>query len=263
MIKKLDILVLILLPVIAVVLSLFLKANLLLSIFLFFGLPSIYFSFRTQRGIKRAAIFSFVSVVFAFFVLDYFATTDQSWYVPTVFPIRIYGILAIEELIWGFFTAYTAIIIYEHFLDKGGHKNVGSHLRSLVWTLVAAGTVFAVVYLGNKDFLKIPFAYLWLGVSFILTPMVVILFFYPGLIGRLAKIGVYFFLVSLLHELTALQLGQWSFPGVNFIGWVELFGYRFPFEEFFFYIILVPIALLSYFEFFDDDHLKKEAKSYA
>ena len=48
----------------------------------------------------------------------YFATTDQSWYVPTIFPFRVYGILALEELIWGFLTAYTAIIVYEHFLDK-------------------------------------------------------------------------------------------------------------------------------------------------
>jgi len=59
--------------------------------------------------------------------------------------------------------------------------------------------------------------------------------------------------LSFTYELTALHLGLWSFPGEHFIGWVDILGYRFPFEEFFFFIVLASIAGLAYYEFFDDD----------
>ncbi|HBC45391.1 TPA: hypothetical protein DCZ81_04450, partial [Candidatus Collierbacteria bacterium] len=73
------------------------------------------------------------------------------------------------------------------------------------------------------------------------------------LISKYIKIALYFFVLSFLFEITAIQLNQWSFPGNHFIGWVEIFGYRFPIEEFFFYFIMCSVGAISYYEFFDDD----------
>lgn len=64
----------------------------------------------------------------------------------------------------------------------------------------------------------------------------------------------YFFFFSLVYELTALTLGQWSFPAENqFIGFVEFLGLRFPLEEFIFWIMLGTSATLVLYEFFNDD----------
>lgn len=49
------------------------------------------------------------------------------------------------------------------------------------------------------------------------------------------------------------MLGQWTFPGDQFIGWVNMLGVRFPFEELLFWFMLAAIGILSYYEFFDDN----------
>jgi len=54
-------------------------------------------------------------------------------------------------------------------------------------------------------------------------------------------------------KVTALQLGWWDFPGSNFIGWVSIFNIRFPLEELIFWLFLFAMAILTYYEFFDDD----------
>jgi hypothetical protein len=59
--------------------------------------------------------------------------------------------------------------------------------------------------------------------------------------------------LALMFELTGLELQLWTFPGTHFIGWVDLLGYKFPFEEFFFWFVLSAITILSYYEFFDDN----------
>ena len=88
---------------------------------------------------------------------------------------------------------------------------------------------------------------------FFIVPAITFLSLFPRLLSKYVKTASYFFLLSILFELTGLQLNQWTFPGSNFIGWVELFGHRFPFEEFFFGFVMGAISVLTYYEFFDDD----------
>jgi hypothetical protein len=80
----------------------------------------------------------------------------------------------------------------------------------------------------------------------------IIFSFFPRLFSKYVKAISYFFALFILLELTGVHLNQWVFPG-EFIGWVELFGIKFPFEEFFFFIILGSAVILSYYEVFADD----------
>ena len=254
LLKKVDIILLVLLPIISVVASLVFKANFLQSILLFFGLPSLWLSIRTPHKIKKTFLFSLIlSIPFGVFI-DYIAILDASWYVPTtVFPFRLLGIVPIEDLIWGFFIIYSTVIFYEHFLDKGKHNLVDKKMKYLVWPLVILLLCFFMVLVTKPELLVIPYAYFWVGTLFFFLPTVTFLSFFPRLLSKYVKTASYFFLLSALAEFTGLQLNQWTFPGNNFIGWVELFGYRFPFEEFFFWFIMGSISILSYYEFFDDD----------
>lgn len=262
LIKKLDILVLILLPLIAVMGSLALRANFLTSAFLFYGLPAIYLSWRNTHAIKRAFIFSLLAFPVGF-VGDYLATNSNAWYVPqSSFPFRVLGVVPIDDLIWGFMLVYVVVIFYEHFLDKGKHNNVDRRLKYGVYITLASVVIFFSAYLLNPALLRIPYAYFTFGALAVFSPIVIFLSHFPRFLAKYTKVIIYFTCLNLVYEITALELGQWQFLGREYFGWVELWGHRFPFEEFFFYIVLISVAILSNFEYFDDGHLKREARRY-
>lgn len=127
-------------------------------------------------------------------------------------------------------------------------------MKYLVWPLIIIVIAFFAILISRPEFLVVKYAYLYIGLIIFLLPAVSFLSFFPRLLSKYIKTASYFFSLNILVELTGLNLGQWQFPNNGyFIGWVELFGYRFPFEEFFFYIILAAIGILAYYEFFDDD----------
>lgn len=255
--KKLDILLLILFPLIAVILSLGLKLNFIISTLIFFGLPSVYLSFRTKKVILRTLTFTLLFGLSASIVLNYMASLDNSWEVPTIFPFRLLDKVSIEEIVWSLLIVYFIVIFYEHFFDKGKHK-VEYSMRYLAYILISILVVFLLSLFTNPDLLKINYFYLKAGLIAALLPLAAFLFEFHKFVSKFIKTGLYFFYLGLLNELTALQLGYWSFPGSNFIGWVTILGHRFPFEELLFFLMIFAIAVLAYFEFFDDrEHLVK------
>lgn len=252
--KKIDLILLVLFPLLAALISLIIKANFLVSTLLFFGLPALWLSYRTPQMIKRTALFSLIFSLPFTILIDYIAILDKSWFVPlTVFPFRLLGVIPLEDFIWGFLLIYAVIIFYEYFLDKGKHNLIDQRMKYLILPLVVLLITFFVLVFTKPEFLMLKYAYLWLGVALIFLPAVTFLSFFPKLLSKYVKTGIYFFILAFLFELTGLQLGQWEFPGTHFIGWVEMFGFHFPFEEFFFWMILAATAILSYYEFFDDD----------
>jgi hypothetical protein len=153
------------------------------------------------------------------------------------------------------------VIFYEHFFDKGKHKAIGARMKYFAYFVISCFTIFLIFVFTNPTLLKIDYFYLKGGVALVLVPTVTFLIKFPKFLSKFLKISIYFFCVGLLQELTALQLGYWNFPGENFIGWVTIFGFRFPYEELLFWLILFSACVLSYFEFFDDDKLKFASRS--
>ena len=127
------------------------------------------------------------------------------------------------------------------------------HIKYLVIGFILALIIFFSIMTIRYDFLYVDYFYFKLGIIVAVVPLVTVLSIFPRLWKKFVKVSVYFFGLSIMHELSALSVHQWEYPGKNFIGWVELFGARFPFEEFFFWIIIGVAALLSWYEFFVDD----------
>lgn len=254
LLKKLDIFLLLFFPLLSVTLSLIFKVNFLISILLFYGLPSLWLSLRTPSQVKKTFLFSLtISLPLSVFI-DYLGAKDGAWFVPTtIFPFRLLEIIPIENIFVGFFLVYSVVIFYEHFLDKGKHELMDKRMKYLVWSLIVFMMIFIFSLFTKPNFLVIPYAYFWLGTILTLLPAVTFLSFFPRLISKYIKTASYFFLLGLIFEFTGLQLHQWTFPGTHFIGWVKLLGYSFPFEELFFWIIMSAVSILSYYEFFDDD----------
>ncbi|MCF7831177.1 hypothetical protein K9M41_04265 [Candidatus Gracilibacteria bacterium] len=251
--KYADALVLAILMALAVMLSMFLDAEFITSIGLFFVLPSIWLSFRKPKHVKKLVVFSVIFALPFTLIIDHLAVLDNSWDVPTIFPFRIFGTVPIEDIIWGICLVYLTTIFYEYFLDKRKDKFMWRHMSYffvLVFLLLTTFTFFLVSY---PELLHIPYTYLVVGLAFVLMPTILVLISFPHLLTKFFSTLAYFFPLALLMELTALILGHWSFPGKNFIGWVDIMGQKFPFEELFFWFLLLPIAILSYYEFFNDD----------
>lgn len=251
--KKADLVFLLLFPIVATLLSLLVKANFLTSTLLFFGLPAVYLSFKTKKSIKKTALASLMAIPLLT-VLDYMAHLDKSWFVPnTVFAFRLFGVIPIEDLILGYLLIYVTILFYEHFLDKGRDHPLNKRVLNLLIPTLVAVLLFLVLFYINPQALQVSYFYLKVGVLLCLLPSIVFLMVFPKLVSRFFIATAYFFSLTFIFEFTGLKLNQWTFPGENFIGWVELFGQRFPVEEFLFWFVLFTVALLSYYEFFADD----------
>lgn len=260
--KKFDIAILLAFPLIAVGLSLAFKLNFFISTLLFYGLPAGYLTLRNKHAFGRTLIFTIPATLVAGLVFDYIAHFNGAWFVPTIFPWRVLGVVPIEDFVWGFLYVYSILMFYEHFLDKGRHNLADKKMKYFIILLLLMVSLFLLAYFNQPGLLLNSYVYAKYGIVLSLIPVVLFLACFPKFIAKYAKIVLYFSIVSFLNELTALKLGHWTFPGRDFIGWVELFGQRFPFEEFFFYVLLGAVMILSYFEYFDDNKLKKEARRY-
>ncbi len=253
--NKIDLILLILFPIFASVLSFMFKANAFESIILFLVLPSLYLSIRVPQHIKKSLIFSVILGVPTIIWTDYIAHLNRQWLIPeSIFPFRLFSYVTIEVIIWAIAMMYLPTMFYEYFLDKKTSKGL-SFLRSSIFVvlILIAFSAFAVLFFWFPDLLRIPYFYLFFGLIIVLLPILIEFFRRPNIFSRLCRAGSYFFFLTFLYEITGLKLGWWDFPGPQLIGWVSILGVRFPFEELFFWIMLFAMAWLSYYEFFLDD----------
>ncbi len=247
-----DLAVFLVYPIIASLISFLLRANAFFSVIIFYGIPSIYLSFMMKKNVKNAAVFSLVGII-PMIVIDYIAHLTKVWEVTnSIIPFRLFGFVTLEVLLWVIFAFYFTVMFYEYFLDKHiTHKLYKPRFKYLIISILALFSLFLFLLFGFPQFLRIPYFYLIFGVILILIPIVFELFEYPRFYTKFFKAQAYFFYLNFIYEITALKLGWWIFPGNEFVGWVSVFGVEFPFEEFFFWIMLTALAILTYFEFFD------------
>jgi hypothetical protein len=216
--KKVDIIFLILSPIFATLSSLIFRTNLLTTLLLYFGIPSIYLTFRNPHAIKKSFIFSFFTTMIIGPVLDYLAVVNNSWFIPfSVFP-RILGVIVVEDVIFGILLTYNIIMLYEHLLDKGKHNLRDTNLKYLISIFTLLALIFYIIYFNKLDLFRIPFYYLKFGTIVVLIPTISFLSFFPRLLSKFIKAAVYFFIQGLMFELTALYLNNWVFKGNEYIG---------------------------------------------
>ena len=76
--RKIDIVLMILLPIVAAALTLIFRTNFLISTLLFFGLPALYLSLRKPEIVPRSLIFTALFSIPLSIVIDYLAVMDKS-----------------------------------------------------------------------------------------------------------------------------------------------------------------------------------------
>jgi hypothetical protein len=252
--KDIDLVLILLWPIFATIFSFLFKPNTFGSVILFLGLPSIYLGIRGKEYIKKTALFSFFVGVLTIIVIDYTSHLTGTWFVPSMFPFRLFKFVSVELILWGFFTIFFIVIFYQYFIDKHTIKKpLGPRMKYLIFIALTLFAVFLFFLFYFPSLLNLPYFYMLFGMVLIFLPFVMHLLKYPKVTSRFFLAAAYFFFLHFTYEIAALKLGWWSFPGPDFIGWVSIFGVSFPFEEFLFWFILLVFAVLSYYEYFDDD----------
>lgn len=257
--KSFDLSIMFLFPFLASALTLIFKTNLFVSTLLFFGLPALYISLRNLSIIAKSVIFSMIVSFPLSLFIDVFAAKDGSWVIPrSIFPFKFFGVATMEVYVFGLLWVLSLILFYEHFIDRGGSGDkLPKNIKYLEYLSAFLISITAIIYLFEKSLIVIPYFYLLIGILIVILPLSVFLYynrkFTVHIFDKFFKLGLYFFILMLLFELVAVHTGQWIFPGNHFIGWVELWGLRFPFEEFFMWMILASPAMIAYYEYFADD----------
>lgn len=249
--------VLLLWPIIASIASLAVGAQIYLSLFLFFGVPALYLSFKHPELIKKSLFFSVVFSIPAAFLLDYVMEYTQAWAIGRMeFPhFWILEYVSLLQIIWLILYVYLVVMYYEAFFDRSVKRLVYPRTKNLVIIAVAILGFLTLAHFFNQEVLHVNYFYLKIGLVAVLLPLVVFWIRRRRYVtAKFLKVGAYFFAYTLLYELTALELQQWSFPAAQqFVGHVTLLGHTFPFEELFFWIMISSVSILAHYEYFDDD----------
>lgn len=250
-----DALVLAVFMMVASLVTIVFKTSFLVSTVLFFTLPSLYLSYRDGAVVKKSAIFSLLFIIPLTTFLDYMAVLDRSWFVPnTVFGSRLFGVVPYEDFIWAFFFVYLIVVFYEYFLDHGkkGDK-LPKRIVAMILLFNSLLAIFFLILKINPDMLHVEYFYLKGGIVVAITPIVLVLYFFPALWKKCFNTVAYFSPLFLCFELSGLYANQWQFNEGRFVGLVGIPRLRFPIEELVFWIILGSVWILSYYEYFADD----------
>ncbi len=221
---------------------------------LLFGLPSIYLLLRKTRSLHRILVASLSGGIIFTFIFDFLAVLNNAWSWDTtqfVFPFKVLGVVSIDEIIWLFFWVLFILVFYEHFIEHERSEKISQNFKYAAIPLI---TIFLAV-IGLYGFMPqlFQFGYSYFVLCLITLPFLIYVSFKNGeLIGKFFRVALFFIPLYFIVEMIALGHNQWYFHG-QYIGIVSLFGYVFPFEELFFWILMSSTIVLSYYETFIDD----------
>ena len=234
------------------------KINYLESLVVVFGIPSLYLSLRNKEKIKKIGYFSILIGIPIAFIFDLIvAFGDNGWVIThSIIPYRLFGVICIEDFLWTFLVSYLIIIFYEHFSNKNFDPKISSRIKTMNYVFYLSAISLVLIYFFNNSLLKIPYAYLIIGIILWVIPIFIFLSKYPSFFKNFFKVDLYFFYIYLIYQLVSLNNNLWVFPSKHYIGWITIIGIRFPLEEFIFIICLGGFAACTYYEFFTNRSLE-------
>lgn len=254
-----DKIILLLLPVVAMFVSFGLINSYPLSTILFYGMPGIYVSLRFGKVWQEKKDLLFVTLVSTPFVIiiDYIGVKSGIWYTPhSYFATRFLGVIPWEDFFWMLTATYTILIIYETLLDKGKRELIDRRMLYFILSLLLVlGSFFLLIATQGSEFFIFDseYTYFILGSIFFLFPAIVFIYEFPKFLKRLLPLSAYFLYLTILFEITATYLEQWIFTGKYLFPPLQIFANTpIAYEELLFVGFIGPMALIAFYEFFDN-----------
>jgi len=235
-------------PFIAFFISIALKTNFITTIFLFLAIPSIYVTIKGKNDVKKSLVFALLVGISAVLLIDPIAETAMIWGISTIFP-KLFGIIPLEQFVWGILFCYFIVQAYEVKFDKNDHKVLHERFKYffLVAFLAFLAEVYYLIMRPNWEYI-----YILGGSILFLLPITSLLIVHLNFRKKFFKSSFYTAYLFLFFELAALINGNWFFPG-KYIASILIMNHAFPLEEFIFFVLLGNAGVLTFYEFFDDD----------
>jgi hypothetical protein len=187
--KKLELILLYIYFAISGAILLILRADLNSTIVVYAGIPAFYFAFQNKnkyliKNLLETLVFSIPVVA----VVDYIASMNKAWFVPSILSWRLFGIVSIEMFMWGFFYVFFIINFYEYFFDRSIKKTFTQNTKKFFYILIPVLLLFTYRMLTN-NIITIPYFYSILSLIFIIVTIVG-LFKYKNLYVPLTLISI-------------------------------------------------------------------------
>lgn len=224
----------------------FFNLNFFFATILQMSLPACCFLILNKKRIKKILFFALPFGVVGTTILETAASVYNMWWEPTIFGFRFFGTVSIEVLIWGISLSIFVISFYELLLkDKSVFK---PKVKSLAFFLGML-TVIYVVFITFDLRTITPYIYLLMGIVLGAPSTIHLVIKKWGFYKKLLKVVPIFFTYFLVHEVIALNLNLWEFPG-DYILKIVLFGAPIPAEEIIFWLVLFQPALYALYKRF-------------
>ena len=249
--RVLDAVILISFFILSTLLIITLKLGHITTVLLYFGFPSIYLLLRYPFIRKRILFFAIPLSVVALFLVDYIGQINQAWQTSTIFPVKILGVVPLENFIWGLLLAVLILVVYEVFIDaRHTNPKISKNYKWFIIMMVGSFIAFFTLIVHNPP--RTTFAYLKFFFPIHILPIVYIMVKHPKLVPKLIKISLILFIFFLTYEIIGLHFNFWSFPG-EYIATTEMFGVVIPLEELLLWVVLISATVVAWHEEFVDD----------
>lgn len=244
-----DIAVLLILPLLAAGLSGVFHLSYMISTLLFYGLPSLYLSWKRPELIRKVGLCALVMTGPMVFIFDYMAFLDRSWIVPHSLWRFMHEAIAIEDVFWAYLLVYYALMVWEHFFTKKTSKKPSKKAPYFVLFCTSLLAVFSGFYLFAHQALAVPYFYLKMAIVFEIVPVILLLIKRPWLLSKLLLFTLYFVGVNFLVELIGLTQNQWYYDGPHYLHVFNLLGHALPLDEILALWIFAAPSMVAWYVF--------------
>lgn len=251
--RRLDLVILIILPLLSALATLLFRPNYLIAIILFYGLLGIYLAIRhPNRATKHVLWFAAIIAIPFTLIVDYVGTVSELWYVPqSILPFRLFHVIPIEDYLWLVMGTFIVIVFYKWL---GGDAPSRRMSTKFIMPFFIAATIFCIAFLGSiRIFPSLyifhsHYTYLFLASIFFLMPALIFLSQKPRPAKTIISSSLYFLYLTALFEFTATHLQYWIFTGSYLMSPLSILNFgSVPLEELFFVGIVGPIAAIAFY----------------
>ena len=219
---------------------------------------TLYLGWRRPKPWKKIMLASTLFGLLCGFLFEFIQVSAGAYYiVPTVFP-KLFGFLPPDNFLGHFLMSLLTFTFYEHFVNKESSKVISPRYRHILIAVIGADALLIAMHFLAPNLLHISYSYGIFGVI-ALVPLVRLLIIHPKYYRDVALMMPYFFCAYFSFELIAVKYKWWIYPSAHYLGYVQFLGLKFPFEEFFFWIMLYAATITSYYKTYLDLPLTKGA----
>ena len=247
--KKKDVCLLALLPVVAFVGTVLIAPPYLGALLLFFGLPSLWLTYRSRSRAQSIALFSLLCTLSLEPTFDSLAMWNDAWRIPqSLFAVRLFHLIPVENVILAFLYVYWLTMLYATFFDAAKENSLTFHWKQFITILVLILGTYTPLFLLYPTILLIPYAYVFIGLLVTTGVPLLFLLLKPAFFRPFLSTALYVLYPLVLFEIVGLRYQYWSFEHGQYVFWIHLPYMSMPLEELLFWMGTCTFFVLSIFE---------------